>query len=401
MPFVVIAPHLLTGKRWLKHLNVSNFTAFIIAAGLYFLPFYLASVIPLEAPFRAQGNELSGLELVWKENIVRVFNAFDHKDPFYSYLYNLPRTLLPWAPAIILAIAGMVRNWKRLPAEVRELMIGTLAMFVLFCCSTSRRWYYILPVMPFCAILASAALCRGFSVEKWDRPMWYLMRILVIIAASLGIASLVGIPLWHNFFDFSLPPLMLISLPVAGALVLGVILADNLPESPVERWTGMPRRLGATVLGWAILVVCMFACVLPSTTLYRTEKQLYTALQKAELDIPPERMFVWRDDAPPKMLFYLDLRRPVPASLPGKYEQNRDDLRDFAARNAGSQVMILSYDRKSDLKPLAAAVAELGLPLDTNAPDFSERNYDVVPNKSRRRFVWIVRLPQTTEENKK
>lgn len=148
MPFVVIAPHLLAEKRWLKHLRVSNFLAFFLAAGLYFLPFYLASILPMEPPLRAQGNELSGLELVWRENIVRVFDAFDHKDPFYSYFYNLPRTLLPWVLVIGVSIAGMVRNWKKLPPPVRELMIGTLAMFVLFCCSTSRRWYYILPVMP-------------------------------------------------------------------------------------------------------------------------------------------------------------------------------------------------------------------------------------------------------------
>ena len=423
MPFVVIAPHLLVGNRWLKHLRVSNFLAFFVAAGLYFLPFYLASVMPLESPLRAQGNALTGLELVWRENVVRVFDAFDHKDPFYSYLYNLPRTLLPWALVIFVAIAGMVRNWKKLPPAVRELLIGTLAMFVLFCCSTSRRWYYILPVMPFCTLLGAAALCRGFSVEKWDRPVWMLMRILVIALSSLGVAVLVGIPLWNYYLSFSPPLLLLISLPAAGALALGVILLDNQPESAIERWTGLPRRFGATVVGGAILAVCLFDCALPSLTEYRTEKPLYLALRDAELGIPPERIFVWRDDVPAKMLFYLNLLRPV-ADSPDfiwrsaftgaqvaamsperrraeQYARNCSDLRNFLSRNAGHQVMILSYDRKSDLEPLARAAAELGLAIDVKAPDFSERNFDVVKSKDRRRFVWIPRLPQKIEESKK
>ena len=423
MPFVVIAPHLLMEKRWLKHLNVSNFLAAFLAAGLYFLPFYLASVIPLEPPFQAQGNELTGLELVWRENVVRVFAAFDHKDPFYSYFYNLPRTLLPWVLVIGVAIAGMVRNWKKLPPVVRELMIGALAMFVLFCCSTSRRWYYILPVMPFCTVLAAAALCRGFSVEKWDRPAWFLMRILVIVISSLGVASLVGIPIWNHFLAFSPPLLLLVSLPVAGALILGVILLDNQPESPIEALTGLPRRLASTVVGGAILMACVFDCVIPSLTEYRTEKPLYLAMREAELEISPERIFVWRDDVPPKMLFYLDLSRPVTDSpdylwkraftpeeievMPiarrraEQYARNFGDLRKFLERNAGQQVMILSCDRKEDLEPLARAAAELGLSIKVDAPDFSERNFDVVESKSRRRSVWTPRLPQKSEESRK
>ena len=53
-------------------------------------------------------HDLSGLELVWRENIVRVFMPFDHKDPIYSYLYNLPRILAPWTLLIGVGIAGIL-----------------------------------------------------------------------------------------------------------------------------------------------------------------------------------------------------------------------------------------------------------------------------------------------------
>ena len=37
-----------------------------------------------------------------------------------------------------------------------------------------------------CAVLAAAGLCRGLSVEKWDRPVLLLMRLLVIIGDACG-----------------------------------------------------------------------------------------------------------------------------------------------------------------------------------------------------------------------
>lgn len=420
MPFVVIAPHLLVEKRWRTHLKISNFLAFLLAAGLYFLPFCLAAILPMEPPLRAQGNNLSGLELVWRENIVRVFHAFDHKDPFYSYFYNLPRALLPWVFVIGVAIAGMVRNWKKLPPAVRELMIGTLGMFVLFCCSTSRRWYYILPVMPFCAVLSGGGICRGLGIKKWENQTMLLMRLLTIFSASLGVASLVGIPLWNHFFAFPPPMLAVIALPTAGVLALCAILIDNQPESPLERWTGLPRGMASMVLGCAILVVCVFDCVIPSMTQYRTEKQLYKTIHSANLDLSPEQIFIWRDNTPPKLLFYLNLQRPVADSsndamrksfteeqlramspMQQRAEQqkrNQSDLRYFLDRNAGHRVAILSYDRESDLELLAEAAAELELPIDVTKPDFSERRFDVMKSKSRRRSVWTPRLPQPHRE---
>ena len=79
-------------------------------------------------------------------------------------------------------------------------------------------------------------------------------------------------------------------------------------------------------------------------------------------------------------------------------KRNLADLRQFLERNAGHQVAIFSFDRESDLKPLARAAAELGLPIDVEKPDFSERRFDVMESKSRRRSVWTPRPPQTFEE---
>ena len=92
---------------------------------------------------------------------------------------------------------------------------------------------------------------------------------------------------------------------------------------------------------------------------------------------------------------------PIAQRRAEQYARNFADLRKFLERNAGQQVMILSFDRKEDLEPLARAAAELGLAINVEAPDFSERNFDVMESKSRRRSVWTPRLPLKAEENRK
>ncbi len=417
MPLVIIAPHLLMENRWKKHLKFSNFAAFLLASSVYFVPLYLASVAPLLPPHRSPDlDPLSGLELVWRENVVRVFNAFDHREPFYIYLYELPRILLPWVLLIGVGVAGMVRNWKQLPPRIRELMIGTLLMFLLFTLSSSRRWYYILPLAPFCALLGAYGLNSPFGKPEWNRRMLALMRMLVIVAGSLGVASLIALPLWHRFVPFDPPLLLVISLPAAGALILAVMLADNQPENWPERWTGMPRRIGATVLGGAIAMAAVFACVIPSFTVYRTEKPFHLKLKTALVGIPPESIFFWQNQSDPKFLFYLDLPRPTrdtavrlsrAATGPQlskeearekTYQKARELFREFLEANRGRQVAVFSQDRERDLRSLTRAAQELGLTLDVKRPDFDERDGAALPGTSRKWRVWLLQMPQENSE---
>ena len=129
MPIVFLAPHLCRNGNWKNHLKLSHLAAIILGVGIYLLPFWAAAVTPLAEPFQYPVDgirSLSGLELVWRENIVRAFQAFDHKAPAYSYLYNLPRILLPWILLILPAVIGYCRKEKPLPSRSGELISGML-----------------------------------------------------------------------------------------------------------------------------------------------------------------------------------------------------------------------------------------------------------------------------------
>ena len=417
MPVVVIAPHLLMENRWKKHLKFSNFAAFVLASLVYLGPLYIASVTPLVPPHRPpEANPLSGLELVWRENVVRVFRAFDHKDPIYIYLYELPRVLLPWVLLIGVGIVGLVRNWKQLPMRVRELMVGTLLMFLLFTLSSSRRWYYILPVAPFCALLGAYGLNSAYGLAEWNRRAVWLMRILVIVAGSLGVASLIALPLWGRFVPMEPPLLLVIALPVAGVLILSTMLRDNQPGNWTERWTGMPSRLSSTVLGGAIAMVTVFSCVMPSFTIYRTEKPFHLRLKTALVGIPPESIFFWQTQSDPKFLFYLDMPRPTrdtsvrlsrDATGPKlsreeaerrSYEKALELFRSFLDENRGRQVAIFSQDRERNLRSLGRAAGELRLPLVVAQPSFDERKENAIPSRSKKWRVWLLQVPQENPE---
>ncbi len=408
-PFVMVAPHLLAEGRWRKVLKFSNFLAFLLAGAICAAPVYFAVVTPLPPPLELlPGQKFSGLELIWQANVVELFQL-PGREAVVGLLCSLPRCLLPWSPVILVAIAGLVRNWKSLPGTIRELLIASLLLFLLLSFASGGRWYGVLPLLPYCTLLGAAGIAGPFGVEKWNRPLWQLMLILVICLASLCVAALAAIPLWYRFAPFEPPLLLLVSLPVAGILTLCVMMFDSRSGGALERLTGMPFQFGAPVLGGAILVAALFDCVWPSFTIYRTEKPFYRAFRKAYPEIPPDRIFCWGSNVPTKMLFYLGIPGPVADSeeVPAQghsgeagYLSRLHRFSAFLVRNAGCRVAVLVYNRPGHRESFARAVKELNLPVDVQKPDFSEDFLEVIKSErdERNRNIWVFQVPEKTEE---
>src|SRR5262249_54003396 len=109
------------------------------------------------APFassRLARSDWELLRLMWVENFVRAFAAFDHTASVYYYVYMLPAMLLPWGlwlPGALISAARRDRN-----AGERFALVAFCAIFALFTLSQSRRSYYILPIFPWSAMLIAA-----------------------------------------------------------------------------------------------------------------------------------------------------------------------------------------------------------------------------------------------------
>lgn len=146
---LAIVPDLILRNEWKKHLNVRFFLSMIPAAIVYILPFWAS------AHFGGESYGQSGLYLVYRENIVRYFAPFDHKDPIYTYFIYLPLYLLPWTFFFIPALISLKSRWKALPLDSKWYVLATFILFLFFTLSGSRRSYYVLPIVPF-AILMTA-----------------------------------------------------------------------------------------------------------------------------------------------------------------------------------------------------------------------------------------------------
>ena len=187
LPAFVIPPALavidcVLRKSFRLHLNWKFFLALLLGGlCLYAVPFVLEAMT-------SENYGASGIVLVFRENLMRVFNPWDHnKDPFYVYFFYLPRLLIPWTPFFIFAVIdyvhGLIRavakqgtasvedlsSRKRGSKDTLWLFASIVFIFVLFSASRSRRSYYILPAVPWCILFTAA----WFSEPQED---WSFLR---------------------------------------------------------------------------------------------------------------------------------------------------------------------------------------------------------------------------------
>ena len=99
------------------------------------------------------GYGQSGLFLVYKENVLRYFQPFDHKGPIYTYFVYLPIYLLPWTLFFIPALISLKSRWATMSIDSKWVAWSLFVLFLFFTCSGSRRSYYVLPIVPFAILL--------------------------------------------------------------------------------------------------------------------------------------------------------------------------------------------------------------------------------------------------------
>jgi 4-amino-4-deoxy-L-arabinose transferase-like glycosyltransferase len=165
VPLIVIFPDLVRKNEWKKHLRISFLLALIPAACIYVFPFWASD------HFGGNNYGQSGLYLVYRENVLRYFQPFDHKGPIYTYFLYLPIYLLPWAFFFIPSLASLKSRWASLSMGARWMSWAVLLLFVFLTLSGSRRNYYVLPVVPF-AILMTADWILANAKAFSKRNLW-------------------------------------------------------------------------------------------------------------------------------------------------------------------------------------------------------------------------------------
>ncbi|MDR2839615.1 MAG: glycosyltransferase family 39 protein [Azonexus sp.] len=340
VPMLALLPDILRERRWRTHLNLPHLLAAGLAAVLYLLPFALS-------PRGSMADSHGGLALVLRENIVRYVAPFDHTGPLYTYLIALPQYLLPWSLLFCAALAAALSGRLAEP-NIRRWLLPTLALlFAFFTLSGSRRNYYILPLLPYCALLIGVWLQQYRS----GLALRLSASLLAIVALTLLLAPL----LWSlgaaETYRAALPPLTLAlcTMPVGWGILETLALSHQ----------GRVTLLSACIAAAALLFAGFFFMQQPLLDDYRSEvafaRQL-AALRRAQ---PEAALAIYRDKPVGRLLYYGQLTPPVPIL--------RDPAAVAALAHSGDgEKWLLVYGRNE---------AELAATLADAAPLADERQF--------------------------
>jgi 4-amino-4-deoxy-L-arabinose transferase-like glycosyltransferase len=380
---LVVLPDLVREKRWRALLRPSHFLALAIGLAIYAAPFIYSSLVT------PAGYQASGLGLVFRENIQRFFAPFDHKEPFYVYFYHTPTLFLPWSVLLILALIALVPRWKQLDDKTQWLLKAAALIFLVFTASGSRRNYYILPIIPFCALLTAVfiARIRDNRVEALRKLGLDIQRVVLSVMIALEFATPLIFKVIQAKKDIEPPPgfyLASITIGAAAIIVWALMYIYNF-----RRWSSIafepePRffpLIGVT----AVLFGGFFCWQLNTFEFYRaSERSFITQVKEQTADITPQRVgfFTSNNRSSAETLFYLD--------KPGLTTTIKDanGLKDFLAGEP----------------PRALICLRKGLPTGLEAqlekfPVITEevQKWDSKGNQAKKRIAWIFRQPVTVE----
>jgi 4-amino-4-deoxy-L-arabinose transferase-like glycosyltransferase len=188
VPLIAVFVDMCLHRSFKQHLTRVLFLALIPGLLVYLLPFWLSS------HFGGDTYGENGLYLVYKENILRYFQPFDHKDPVYTYLIYLPIYLMPWTLFFIPALIALPKRWQGLSLDAKWNVWSLVLIFLFFTLSGSRRSYYVLPIVPF-AVLVTADWIMALPASAAIRQR--LTAICVLISCITIFALMDAAPAWY------------------------------------------------------------------------------------------------------------------------------------------------------------------------------------------------------------
>lgn len=351
--------------RWLVERNRWFFNwktplAIAIAGAIYYVPFAIS---------RLETGSTKGLYMVYRENVQRYFEPFDHRGPIYLYTYVVFALMAPWSAMLP---AALVHAHQRQPAESdrarsdRFTLVFFWATFIFFTLSGSRRSYYILPILPVAAILVARLLEE--PLERLTPLARTLLKIgfgVVVFAVALSILAFVPPRLFLPHPYSQLPP-------APDPAIFAIFWLGSVGAIIYAVRTFSPRRVATAMaaIAW-LFMFYFFVFAMPAGDAFRTEKP-FAARVRALVGSDTAALAFFRNQGP---VFYLGLPKPVP---------EYDKLADLNAAVGNGKVQWLVVRRR-----------DIALLKFKNEPATAETVYPWDPREHGRNAMVLVRVSPT------
>ncbi len=331
VPILVVFIDLFLSKDIKRHINLSHFIAIVISIAVYLAPFVYAQLT-------SNNYSQQGLYLVFRENLLRFFNAFDHKEPFYVYFFYVPLLMFPW----IFFLAGFLSfllNNKKATKNERWLFLSTLSIFLLFTASSSRRSYYILPILPFLSLCIGVFINKAKEQKKAD----VFIEIQGLFILAIALIEVISPILWRPIFElsrFSAPVSLKFFTFLCGMFALAPFFIFN--YFPFKTNTSHYAKIASMLLASYILF-CGFFCF-QQNSLEQFRSKRYIVLKTKELfaNLPASAIGISKNMA--DVSFYLNRKEQV-VNL-----ERKEKIAPFFLRD-GEKILI---SRKKDLKKFSS-----------------------------------------------
>lgn len=331
IPLIAVFADVLVFKSWKKHICISHVAAGIIGFAVYLFPFIYASTTNT-------GYSSDGLYLVFRENIERFLNPFDHKEPFFVYFYYLPQLLIPWSLIFIGAVISVFYGFRKLDRNTVWLLATTLLIFLFFTASGSRRVYYIMPILPFCAIITAVMFHNGLF--KWKDIFCSIFKWALIVSGIAMISIPAACLVLEKKYGTPLPLTLYISGPVAGLLMIAIFCVKGSMRELQAEITGSSPEAAPLILSVLVFTGAFFCFLFPAFTSFSTNKSASIALKAEIAKIPaPNTVFYWK--APVNTLFYIDRKEPF------RIIDSPEDMKKFMAETKGPK-LVVSFNKYAD-----------------------------------------------------
>ncbi len=288
---------LVERNRWL--FNWKSLLGIALGGAVYYVPFAISA---------ARTGSEKGLEMVYRENIVRFFHPFDHRGPIYLYVYVIFALMMPWSaflPAALTKAHGSPSDDGTHLSESRGRFVLAYfwVTFIFFTLAGSRRSYYLLPILPAGALLVARMLTTPTEALSplARRLLW--MGYAVVAAGIIGAVVVMLPPAWILRGRLAAMP------PAPHTIVYAFCWLISVATVIYALRHFEPRRVAlSTATTGALFLAYLFIFAMPAANKWRGEKHFARDI-RAQMGPATSGLVLYRTVGP---LYYLNLPHPLP-----------------------------------------------------------------------------------------